>query len=719
MIRQYELVERIREYNENTDENFLNKAYIYAMRAHGDQKRANGDPYFSHPIEVANILTKLKMDDVTIVTALLHDTIEDTDVTKADIKREFGSEVALLVDGVTKLTKLELADIDEKISENAKQAENFRKLLLAVADDVRVLLVKLADRLHNMRTLNFIKKPEKRIRIAKETQELYAPLAGRIGVQFIREELDDICFRTLNPDARDSIVSRLETLKDANPNLVEDVEYEIQKVISASGVQANIYGRLKSPYSIFEKMRKQNIAFEQLADVIGFRIIVDSIKNCYHTLGVIHQSWPCVPGRFKDYISMTKRNGYQSIHTTIVVGQHRVEIQIRTQKMHDFAEHGVAAHWGYKQNGANDAQRYGWVRELVEYMQDGRNALELLEYTKMEIFHDKVFCFTPKGRIIRLPRGATAIDFAYAVHSDVGDHCAGVKINGIRVPLRTCLHNGDTITIITSPQTMPSQSWEDFAATGKAKAAIRRALRNQEKEQYIKLGRSLLQRHFALLELELTDEARELLLHNAELPTDENLYYELGHGDIEIENLIQKTFPDLDKKVEFSNKEKNNSIIPITGLLPGVAIHLQKCCSPLPGDRIIGLLKEEGGVDVHTIDCSILEDYEDYPELWVDLKWDRASDDITKPIYTTRIAIEMSNEPGILGQIATLIGRHNGNIANLFVHEKKSDFYSFIMDLDVFNLDHLQNILNALRSSPHIADIERVRGENLSHQQIL
>ena len=489
--------------------------------------------------------------------------------------------------------------------------------------------------------------------------------------------------------------------------------------MSEAGVTATIYGRLKSPYSIFEKMRKQNIAFEQLADVIGFRVIVSSIDECYKTLGIIHQSWPCVPGRFKDYISMTKRNGYQSIHTTIIVGQHKVEIQIRTQKMHDFAEHGVAAHWGYKQNGANDAQRYGWVRELIEYMQDGRNALELLEYTKMEIFHDKVFCFTPKGRIIRLPRGATAIDFAYGVHSDVGDRCAGVKINGIRVPLRTCLHNGDTVTIITSPQTMPSQSWEDFATTGKAKSAIRRALRNQEKEQYTKLGRSLLQRHFSLLDLELTDEARELMLYHAEIETDESLYYKLGHGEIQIEELIRKTFPDLDQNIEHTHKPSNNDVLPITGLLPGVAIHLKQCCSPLPGDRIIGLFKEEGGVDIHTIDCGVLADYEDYPELWVDLKWDVTSDDSSKPIYTTRISVEMSNEPGILGQIATLIGRHNGNIANLMVTERKSDFYNFIMDLDVFNLDHLQNILNALRSSPHIADIERIRGQNFTTEPTL
>ncbi|MEM6602781.1 MAG: bifunctional (p)ppGpp synthetase/guanosine-3',5'-bis(diphosphate) 3'-pyrophosphohydrolase [Pseudomonadota bacterium] len=712
MIRQYELVERIREYNPNTDEAFLNKAYVYAMRAHGSQTRANGDPYFSHPIEVANILTKLKMDDTTIVTALLHDTVEDTTVTKGDIAREFGEEVANLVDGVTKLTKLELADIDEDITENEKQAENFRKLLLAIADDIRVLLVKLADRLHNMRTLGFIKKEEKRIRIARETQELYAPLAGRIGVQFIREELEDLCFRTLNADARDSTVARLEALKKDHPDLVGDIECELEKKLAEKGVTgAHIYGRIKTPYSIYEKMQKQGISFEAIADVIAFRIIVDTIENCYRVLGIIHATWSCVPGRFKDHISVPKRNGYSSVHTTVMIGAHKVEIQIRTQKMHDFAEHGVAAHWGYKQSGADDPQRYGWISEWIDHMKEGGDALELLEYTKMEIFHDKVFCFTPKGRIIRLPRGATAIDFAYAVHSNVGDRCAGVKVNNIRVPLRTCLHNGDTVEIITSPQAMPSGSWEEFARTGKAKSAIRRAVRQQEREQHIKLGKSLTQRAFALFDLEITPENLALIEQHSGIFDTDSFYYELGHGHIKLDEIMRKAFPDLEKNTETDEalKDSKNISIPIAGLLPGVAIHLRSCCSPLPGDRIIGLLKETGGVDVHTIDCSVLEEYEDYPELWIDLRWDTTHDIENKPIYTTRILVEISNEPGALGDVAGLIGRHKGNISNLKAIQRKSDFYRFVVDLDVFDLGHLQSILGVLRDSPHIADIERMR----------
>lgn len=709
MIRQYELVESIRDYNGNTNEALLNKAYIFAMRAHGMQKRANGDPYFSHPIEVASILTKLRLDDVSIVTALLHDTIEDTNVTKSDIEREFGEEVANLVDGVTKLTKLELSNMNSAVTEDIKQAENFRKLLLAVADDIRVLLVKLADRLHNMRTIGFISKPEKRVRIAKETQELYAPLAGRIGVQFIREELEDLCFQTLNPQARDSIISRIEALKKDNPDLVNDVEFEIQKKMAENGIQAKIYGRLKSPYSIYEKMRKQSITFEELADVIGFRVIVGTIDECYRTLGIVHQSWPCVPGRFKDYISMKKRNGYQSIHTTVMIKGHKVEIQMRTQKMHDFAEHGVAAHWGYKQNGANDMERYGWVRELIDYMKEGGNALELLEYTKMEIFHDKVFCFTPKGKIIRLPRGATAIDFAYAVHSSVGDRCVGVRINGMRVPLRTALHNGDTVSIITSAQATPSASWEEFAVTGKARNSIRRSMREQEFEQYVKLGRSLLQRELTLHELQFTDETIDLITYYGHFAQPKDLFHAIGIGSVVIREVLQKTFPDLYKPVCIAPhvEAPENIAIPISGLLPNIAIHLSHCCDPIPGDRIIGLLKDEGGVDVHGIDCHHLEHFEEHPEVWVDLKWDNSGE--YHNLYTVKIMVHVVNEPGALGQIASVIGRHNGNISNLSIHDKKNDFFSFLVELEVYDIKHLQNIINALQSMSQVSGVDRMK----------
>lgn len=706
MIRQYELVEKVREYNPDTDEALLNKAYIFAMRAHQKQKRANGDPYFSHPIEVAFILTELCMDDVTIVTALLHDTIEDTHVTRGDIAREFGDTVATLVDGVTKLTKLELEAVGREVTESEKQAENFRKLLLAVADDIRVLLVKLADRLHNMRTLDAIKSPEKRFRIAHETQELYAPLAGRIGVQFIREELEDLSFRIVNPEARDSIIGRLETLKKENPALLQDMQKQLERVLAQENLQADIAGRIKSPFSIYQKMRKKHLEFEQLADVIGFRILTDNISDCYRAMGLVHQKFSHIPGRFKDYVSVPKRNGYQSIHTAVMIEGQKVELQIRTETIHERAEKGVAAHWNYKKNSSDNPIRYQWIRDLVNDMKNGA-AIELLEYTKMEIFHDQVFCFTPKGRIIRLPRGATAIDFAYGVHSDIGDRCAGVKINGLRVPLRSIIQNGDTIEIVTSPQATPSKAWEEFATTGKAKNAIRRFLRTQVKEQYVKLGESLLKSSLTSIDMHLTDSLLEKILHTSKILEPTELYYKIGQGDVNLSQIIPEIFPDL-MRDKIDSGQKLMKRIPISGMIPGIAIHLGQCCYPLPGDRIIGIFKEDKGIQVHAVDCDVLESYEEYPELWIDLKWESEAN-TQGNVYSVRIALDIRNNPGVLGKVATLIGDYNGNITNLTVIERKFDFIHIQIELDVYDLVHLQNILSVIEKVDYINHIERVR----------
>jgi GTP pyrophosphokinase len=706
MIRQYELVEKIREYNPDTNEALLNKAYIFAMRAHQKQKRANGDPYFSHPIEVAFILTQLRMDDITIVTALLHDTIEDTNVTRGDIAREFGDTVATLVDGVTKLTKLELEAVGSIITESEKQAENFRKLLMAIADDIRVLLVKLADRLHNMRTLDAIKKPEKRFRIAHETQELYAPLAGRIGVQFIREELEDLSFKIINPEARDSIVSRLEGLKKEKPSLLFEIQNQLNDILIQGNLNALVSGRIKSPFSIYQKMRKKHLEFEQLADVIGFRILTDNTSDCYRAMGIVHQKFSHIPGRFKDYISVPKRNGYQSIHTAIMIEGQKVELQIRTQNIHERAERGVAAHWNYKENSSNNPIQYQWIRDLVDDMKNGA-ATELLEYTKMEIFHDQVFSFTPKGRIIRLPRGATAIDFAYGVHSDIGDRCAGVKVNGLRVPLRTIIQNGDTIEIITSPQATPSQAWEEFAVTGKAKNAIRRFLREQTREQYVRLGESLLKSGLTAIDTHLTDNTLEKILQISKILEPTELYYKIGQGDINLGQLMQEIFPELvAEKTDINQKLMKR--IPITGMIPGIAIHLGQCCYPLPGDRIVGIFKEDKGIQVHAIDCDVLESYESYPELWIDLKWETEAG-THEHVYSVRIALEISNNPGSLGKVATLIGDYKGNIINLTVVERKDDFILIHIELDVYDLLHLQNILSAIEKVDYINSIERVR----------
>lgn len=713
MIRQYELVEKVREYNPDTNESLLNKAYIFAMRAHQKQKRENGDPYFSHPIEVAFILTQLHMDDVTIVTALLHDTVEDTHVTRGDIAREFGDTIARLVDGVTKLTKLELEATGHIVTESEKQAENFRKLLLAVADDIRVLLVKLADRLHNMRTLDAIKKPEKRFRIAHETQELYAPLAGRIGVQFIREELEDLSFRIINPEARDSIITRLEILKKENPDFIKNTQQQLQDILEQNQLKATISGRIKSPFSIYQKMRKKHLEFEQLSDVIGFRILTDNISDCYHALGIIHQKFSHVPGRFKDYISVPKHNGYQSIHTSVIIGGQKVELQIRTHAIHESVERGIATHWNYKQSANSNPIQYQWIRDLVNDMKNGA-ATELLEYTKMEIFHDQVFCFTPKGRIIRLPRGATAIDFAYGVHSDIGDRCAGVKINGLRVPSRTIIQNGDTIEIITSPQATPSQVWEEFVITGKAKNAIRRFLRTQAREQYIKLGESLLKTSLTSIDVYLTDSILEKILTISKIFEPAELYYQIGQGEINLTHLMKELFPEVSlEKIDDSKKMIKR--IPITGMIPGVAIHLGQCCYPLPGDRIIGIRKEDKRIQVHAMDCDVLESYEAYPELWHDLKWETDAQ-TQRHVYSVKIALEISNSPGSLGKISTLIGEHNGNITNLTVVERKDDFIHIHIDLDVYDLEHLQDILSTIEKVDYIQYIERVRSKILEDE---
>ncbi len=706
MIRQYELVEKVREYNPDTDEALLNKAYVFAMRAHQKQKRANGDPYFSHPIEVAFILTELCMDDTTIITALLHDTIEDTNVTRGDIAREFGDTVATLVDGVTKLTKLELESVGREVTESEKQAENFRKLLLAVADDIRVLLVKLADRLHNMRTLDAIKNPEKRFRIAHETQELYAPLAGRIGVHFIREELDDLSFRIINPEARDSIISRLEILKKENPDLIQDIQKKLEHILLQENLNVSVSGRIKSPFSIYQKMRKKHLEFEQLADVIGVRILTNSVSDCYRVMGIAHQKFSHIPGRFKDYVSVPKRNGYQSVHTAVMIDGQKVELQIRTENLHEHAEKGIAAHWNYKKNSGDNPIQYQWIRDLVNDMKNGA-ATELLEYTKMEIFHDQVFCFTPKGRIIRLPRGATAIDFAYGVHSDIGDRCAGVKINGLRVPLRSIIQNGDTIDIITSPQATPSKAWEEFATTGKAKNAIRRFLRTQVKEQYVKLGESLLKSSLTSIDMHLTDNLLEKILKTSKILEPTELYYKIGQGDVNLSTIIQEIFPDLMRE-KIDTHQKLMKRIPISGMIPGIAIHLGQCCYPLPGDRIIGIFKEDKGIQVHAIDCDVLESYEAYPELWIDLKWETEAH-THDHVYSVRIALEIRNNPGVLGKVATLIGNHNGNISNLTVIERKEDFIHIHIELDVYDLVHLHNILSAIEVVDYITYIERVR----------
>ena len=715
MIRQYELVERVRAYDPHTDEDILNRAYVFSMKAHGAQKRASGDPYFSHPLEVAGILTRMKLDCATIATALLHDTLEDTVATYEQVEKQFGPQIAKLVDGVTKLSKLELQ------SDRSRQAENFRKLLLAMSDDIRVLLVKLADRLHNMRTLHYVENSEKRRRIALETMEIYAPLAERIGMQAIKDELEDLAFAELNPDARDSINRHLEFLRAESGDLIPRITNELERTLADNGIRVEVLGREKRPYSIWRKMERKAIAFEQLSDVMAFRIIVETLPQCYEVLGIVHGAYAMVPERFKDYISTPKRNNYRSIHTTVIgPEQHRIEIQIRTRDMHEEAELGVAAHWQYKQEvGDQEGRQYRWLRELLEILDYASDPEEFLEHTKLEMFQDQVFCFSPKGDLIALPQGATPIDFAYAVHTQVGDTCVGAKINGRMVPLRTTLQNGDQVEILRSKAQTPSPTWENFVVTGKARSAIRRFVRNRQRSQYIELGKAIAKKAFRDEGHSFSEKALRPALKVHKLKTVEELYVAVGDGTITGRQLIEAIYPgetakgDGGKVVPLARarakqaKAKSNAV-PIKGLIPGMAVHFAGCCHSLPGDRIVGIVTTGKGVTIHTFDCETLENFVDTPERWLDVSWELDSED--PGLHVGRIEIVVTNEPGSLSVLSTLIAKHMGNISNLKITNRTPEFFEMIVDIEVRDVKHLTSIIAALRADHAICSVERARG---------
>jgi guanosine-3',5'-bis(diphosphate) 3'-pyrophosphohydrolase len=722
MIRQFELVERVQSYDPEADEDMLNRAYVYGLKKHGTQLRASGDPYFSHPVEVAGILAEMKLDTSSIVTGLLHDTIEDTDATREEIAGMFGEEIARLVDGVTKLSRLEVQ------SETTKEAENLRKLVLAMSSDIRVLLVKLADRLHNMRTLKHIKEPARRRRIARETMDLYAPLASRIGMENVKRELEELAFAELNPDGRASVLARLGYLKEKGEQIVPQIEAELTETLIEGGLEGQVSGREKTPYSIWRKMQTKNVSFEQLADIMAFRIIVADVAQCYQALGLLHGRYQVLPQRFKDYISVPKPNGYRSLHTGVIgpLGQ-RIEIQIRTEEMQDQAERGVAAHWIYKQGGpSTDAPQYAWLRSLIEILDKAPNAEEFLEHTKLEMFQDQVFCFTPKGKLIALPRGATPIDFAYAVHSQVGDTCVGAKINGRMLPLRTQLSNGDQIEIVTSKAQTPSPTWERFAVTGKAKAAIRRFIRTRQREQYLQLGRSLLDKAFHEEGYEVTDKGLADVKANFKQATTDDLVAAVGAGLVGAREVLTAVYPGLKQKQQRksgadivpisrarkakareSRSKKESSQIAITGLIPGMAVHFARCCHPLPGDRIVGIITTGKGVTIHTIDCATLESFSDAPERWIDVGWDAVGEGETA--YTGRLKITVANQPGSLSSLSTVIARHDGNISNLRIVNRSMDFFDMVIDVEVADVKHLADITAALRATPAINAVERAR----------
>lgn len=717
MLRQYELVEIIKAYDPNMNEDLVNRAYVYAMKMHGTQTRASGDPYFSHPLEVAGILTDMKLDTASICTALLHDTVEDTSATLEEIEKLFGVEISRLVDGVTKLSKIEFQSAQEK------QAENFRKLVLAMSEDIRVLLVKLADRLHNMRTLHHIGKPEKRKRIALETLEIYAPLAERIGVHKIKEELEDIAFANLNPEARESILARLNYLRDEGGDVVvKRIIAELTDKLTEAGLDAHVYGREKTKYSIWRKMQRKNISFEQLSDIMAFRIMVPNAAECYHALGVIHGIYPTVPGRFKDYISLPKPNGYRSLHTTVIGPEnHRIEVQIRTPEMHEEAELGVAAHWSYKQQEGKtpDGRQYRWLRELMDIVEHAQRPEEFLENTKLELYQDQVFCFTPNGDLINLPRGATPVDFAYALHSELGDKTVGAKVNGRIVPLNTKLSNGDQIEITTSKSQTPSPNWERFVVTGKAKARIRRFVRMQQREQYMNLGKGMLQK---VMRQEGHDFNERHFNHDVyrqfKVDNIEDLLTGIGSGHVASREVMYAVYPDSKPKEapqqiqEFSIEKKTHqkgksAPMPIKGLIPGMALHFARCCHPLPGDRIVGIVTTGKGVTIHTIDCDTLESFADTPERWLDVSWEEGED--SPETHVGRLLITIANSPGALGTLSTVIGKNQGNITNLKIMNRSLDFWDMMIDVYVRDSRHLTDIIAALRATPEITSVNRAR----------
>jgi len=727
IIRQYELVERVMAYDPNADEDALNRAYVFTMKAHGSQTRASGDPYYMHPIWVAWLLTSLKLDHKSIITALLHDTVEDTLTTLEEIQRLFGAEVARLVDGVTKLSRIELQNIGEQ-SESTKQAENFRKLVLAMSEDIRVLLVKLADRLHNMETLQFL-KPEKRRRIARETLEIYVPLAERIGIQRWKDELENIAFRELNPDAYESIKIRLDEMEKVGAGRVDRIIEELNKTICFGNEspipEAEISGRRKSPYSIWRKMHAKNVAFEQLSDVMAFRVVVDNLTECYQALGIIHARYPVVPGRFKDYISTPKPNGYQSIHTTVIGPEkQRIEVQIRSRDMHAVADMGVAAHWSYKQGTGPEAPRtegrqYRWLRELLDILEHVTRPEEFLEHTKLELFQDQVFCFTPKGDLIALPRGATPVDFAYAVHSQVGDTCVGSKINGRMQPLRSHLQNGDQVEVLTSKNSTPSPDWENFVITGKARARIRRFIRTQQRGEHIKLGRGLMERIFKQEGYEYSEKAFDSVLKIYQQPSVDDLLAAIGSGQTGSRDVFNSIFPGhraagpavADEKVVAAagkvKPRKSGAPLAIRGLIPGMAVHYARCCHPIVGDRIVGIVTTGKGVTIHTIDCETLESFHDSPERWIDVSWDPTAD--SPDDLVGRLSVVVSNETGALGNLSTVIGKNGGNITNLKITNRTADYFEMLIDVDVHDVKHLTNIMAALRATPVIQSVERGR----------
>ncbi len=717
------LARQVRAYDARADVGLIEQAFVVASAAHEPQRRDNGEPYINHPVAVAEILAGYRLDGASIATALLHDVVEDTPVKLPEIERRFGATVAGLVDGVTKLTRLELQ------SDRTKQAENFRKLVLAMSRDIRVLIVKLADRVHNMRTLHCIAKPERRARIAHETMDIYAPLAARIGMDAVKTELQSLAFAELEPEAERTIQTRLNYLRGQGADAIEEVRAELMRACRDMGVPVvEVTGREKSPFSIWEKMQRRNVAFEQLSDIMAFRLVVPTRESCYAALGAVHAAFPVIAGRFKDYISTPKSNGYQSLHTGVTLREPRnqkIEVQIRTPEMHDVADNGVASHWHYKEGGGAEPPSFRWVQDLLEILDNSGAPDEFLENTKLELYQDQVFCFTPKGQLYQLPRGATPVDFAYAVHSQVGDTCVGAKVNGRLLPLRHELQNGDQVEIMTARGGTPSPAWERFVVTGKARSRIRRHVAQQQRQNHIDAGRAALARAFRQDGLDGSEKVLEAALKPLKVASLDDLYVAVGNGNTGPKDVVHAAYPELAASARAprhlpgllgrgpSRPPPRPGELAILGVPTGMSMHAAGCCHPLPGDRIVGIVNTGKGITLHRRGCQTLESLAASPERFLDVEWDdaalAAAPGKGAAAHSGRVTVIAANEPGSLASLTNAVAKQDGSVSNLRILNRQQDFMEVLVDIDVRDLRHLSSVIAGLRAAPGITEVERAR----------
>lgn len=716
-LRQNELVDRVKAYQPDASEDELNKAYVYAVMKHGQQLRHSGDPYFAHPVSVAGLLTDLKLDQSTIIAGLLHDVIEDTDVSTEDIRELFGQEVADLVDGVTKLPKVTGSNSPRALT----QAENFQKFILATTKDIRVLLVKLADRLHNMRTIEFMPTEESRLRVSRETLDIYAPLARRVGLSIFAGELEDLAFKQVNPVAYSAIAKRLEELVADDSSVLDRIRSDIDTVMLARGVRGDLEGRMKRPYSIWRKLETKSISFKDLGDVFAFRLIVGTAEECYRALGAAHQQWAALSEKFKDYISVPKPNGYRSLHTTFLgPGNRRVELQIRTRDMEAVAERGVAAHWSYKNSqygfDAEAAREAGLdaeaeLTEFADMLKHGGSPEEFLEHAKLQMYRDSVFVFTPKGQLVRLPAGATPLDFAYAVHTEIGDTTIGARINGQERPLRTMLENGDTIEILRGARPATQPHWESLAVTGRARSAIRRLTRTAERGEFVAIGERLIEHALRRIGLDPVEVDQAEMAERAGFEKVDALSEAIGRGRVSTAELLEKAFPGLDdpgRHAMSSPDAEAPSLVAGGEMTAGVTMHLAECCSPLPGDRIVGVLIPERGIEVHVIDCARLAEYENQSDRWLDLRWKPKGD--SDALAVGRIHVTTANRRGALALLAKTVSDAQGNIINVKTLKRTPDFFDFEFDVEVEDNKRLTQIVAALRALAVVDSAERIKG---------